>query len=316
MEKRCRDCGDFKPADAFSPEPGKSDGLRSYCKVCTARRKRERLAEIKVAKAEGREIRGRLIADQDHKGSLTATHKMCTRCGTVREHALFPPAKKGVGGLASWCHICYAEVSRERRVKIFLSEKISVIEKRCSGCKITLPADNFHSDKYRIDGLQPTCKNCMRLHDKKRQARYRENYIPAAAEEFTCSTCKQIKPGISFPIDKTVHRGVGYVCKECCAKKHETLRYEVLSHYSEQTPFCRCCGESEIKFLSIDHIHGGGSEHREEIRGASMYRWLKRHGYPEGYQVLCHNCNQAKGFYGICPHQEKKQLAANGVGPE
>ena len=31
------------------------------------------------------------------------------------------------------------------------------------------------------------------------------------------------------------------------------------------------------------------------------YPWEK---YPPGYQVLCHNCNLAKGFYGSCPHQK------------
>lgn len=33
--------------------------------------------------------------------------------------------------------------------------------------------------------------------------------------------------------------------------------------------------------------------------------WLKTNGYPDGFQTLCHNCNMAKGFYGICPHKEK-----------
>lgn len=31
--------------------------------------------------------------------------------------------------------------------------------------------------------------------------------------------------------------------------------------------------------------------------------WLRRNNYPNGFQVLCHNCNMAKGFYGKCPHQ-------------
>ena len=32
------------------------------------------------------------------------------------------------------------------------------------------------------------------------------------------------------------------------------------------------------------------------------YRWLKNHNYPEGFQVLCYNCNLPKGVYGVCPH--------------
>jgi len=34
-----------------------------------------------------------------------------------------------------------------------------------------------------------------------------------------------------------------------------------------------------------------------------MYRWLKKQGYPKGYQVLCFNCNFASAW-GVCPHQE------------
>ncbi len=70
---------------------------------------------------------------------------------------------------------------------------------------------------------------------------------------------------------------------------------------------CACCGETQFEFLSIDHIHGGGTKHRKEenIRGASVIDWLLRNGLPEGFQVLCHNCNQAKGYYGKCPHQDK-----------
>lgn len=52
------------------------------------------------------------------------------------------------------------------------------------------------------------------------------------------------------------------------------------------------------------HVNGGGKQHRLEVGfGQVFYRWLKKNDYPEGYQVLCHNCNLAKGFYGTCPHQ-------------
>ena len=74
---------------------------------------------------------------------------------------------------------------------------------------------------------------------------------------------------------------------------------------------CRCCGETIIEFLTIDHVDGGGREHRRKIgNGRSMYQHLRKLGYPAGYQVLCYNCNCAKGFYGVCPHEEARQKAA------
>lgn len=78
-------------------------------------------------------------------------------------------------------------------------------------------------------------------------------------------------------------------------------RKKVYDHYGAM---CVCCGETKFEFLSMDHINGGGTQHRIKtgLRGAAMIGWIIRNGYPDDFQVLCHNCNQAKGFYGYCPH--------------
>lgn len=67
---------------------------------------------------------------------------------------------------------------------------------------------------------------------------------------------------------------------------------------------CVCCGESEIDFLNIDHIDGGGTQHRKTIgAGVKFYRWLRNNQYPTGYQVLCANCNLGKHICHQCPHK-------------
>jgi len=83
---------------------------------------------------------------------------------------------------------------------------------------------------------------------------------------------------------------------------NKRLRIEVLKHYSKPEITCACCGEKEIEFLTIDHIHGGGSSQRKFIRGNYIYYWLRKNNFPRGYQVLCMNCNFAKGRLGKCPH--------------
>lgn len=86
----------------------------------------------------------------------------------------------------------------------------------------------------------------------------------------------------------------------------DRLRLATLTAYGGK---CACCGESRNEFLAIDHVNGGGNEHRRSLStnprggaGQTTYRWLRRAGYPPGFQVLCHNCNMARGFYGHCPH--------------
>lgn len=96
-------------------------------------------------------------------------------------------------------------------------------------------------------------------------------------------------------------------CKRCAEinncysrKLYAVIRHDVIHHYGGK---CLCCGETEPDFLSIDHTNNDGAEHRRQIKNRPIYSWLKANNYPEGFGLLCHNCNMAKGLYGICPHQ-------------
>ncbi len=85
-------------------------------------------------------------------------------------------------------------------------------------------------------------------------------------------------------------------------------RLIVLVYYSDNELCCNCCSENEYQFLTIDHINGNGSRERRSIKryGSNFYRWLIDNGFPEGYQILCMNCNFAKGKYGVCPHTNSR----------
>lgn len=88
---------------------------------------------------------------------------------------------------------------------------------------------------------------------------------------------------------------------------NERLKDEVFTFYGGYT--CKCCGETERKFLTIDHIDGGGNDHRRSEMGGGTYicRWIKKNNFPSLFQVLCYNCNLGKSRNNnICPHQEKK----------
>lgn len=78
----------------------------------------------------------------------------------------------------------------------------------------------------------------------------------------------------------------------------QDLRFTVINQYGGK---CSCCKESQIEFLAIDHIFGGGSKHRKNIPN-NIYVWARDNNFPDELQVLCHNCNSAKHYYGICPH--------------
>ena len=70
---------------------------------------------------------------------------------------------------------------------------------------------------------------------------------------------------------------------------------------------CTCCGETHPKFLTLEHLKGGG--HKDRRGGAYvLLRRLKRLGWPkDNYTVLCFNCNCGKyRNKGTCPHKESK----------
>ncbi len=82
---------------------------------------------------------------------------------------------------------------------------------------------------------------------------------------------------------------------------HWKVRLLVIEAYGGK---CKCCGETELLFLTIDHVNGDGKEHREQIGHQSIYSVVRREGFPKDrYQLLCFNCNIAKDHNGgICPH--------------
>lgn len=83
-------------------------------------------------------------------------------------------------------------------------------------------------------------------------------------------------------------------------KERENLKMEVLGRYSGNKICCAICGFDDTRALQIDHIDNNGAEERREVlgnrlcAGTTFYRWVRRQNYPEGYQVLCANCNIIK----------------------
>lgn len=120
-----------------------------------------------------------------------------------------------------------------------------------------------------------------------------------------CSCCGKDKPAPG-----------GKQCAACrerikghSRKLHADCRDKLFDAYGGR--FCACCGETEIMFLTLDHIENDGASHRRELRagGAQMnysglYSRLKALGFPPGLQVLCWNCNCGKHRNGgVCPHK-------------
>lgn len=151
----------------------------------------------------------------------------------------------------------------------------------CTKCDIKKPINEFHKRKKGTNYYHRECKKCMAKRHKEFYRRHKDKWIrdyPNARKR------------------KKEHR--------------RKLRLKVFIHYSGNPPKCACCGETIIQFLTIDHTHNDGARHRKEIglgrkSGVFLYKWLVDNEFPEGFQILCYNCNCGKRMNnGVCPHQQ------------
>lgn len=158
-------------------------------------------------------------------------------------------------------------------------------ERKCCRCKTIKPKTDFYRANWRPDGLENKCKACCaRL---KRYYRYGGNPPPMLRTQ---------RPGCRKTLEELkLHR------QEEGRKRRRKLRMEVLEAYGRA---CECCGESNDEFLCVDHVNGDGAKHRRQIGNESIYKWLKRNGFPKtGFRLLCWNCNCSRGSFGYCPHE-------------
>lgn len=132
--------------------------------------------------------------------------------------------------------------------------------KNCSKCNNAFPLSEFSKDLKNKDNLNNVCKECTN--------HYSRNY------------CKNMTPNL---IEN--HKFMRMF-------RNIKLKHEIIYHYGSR---CACCGEKQIEFLTIDHINNDG--HKQPIKERRhLYNWLKQNNFPNGFQVLCFNCNLSKYY--------------------
>lgn len=213
------------------------------------------------------------------------------KCATCRESAQRANAKR-------------RRKRKDNRLCVHCEKKLSEDNKgsSCVSCREHYNRYDAKQHKQRKDeGLCTKCvKNpsegkgttCVSCRD--RESRATANRHKQRKDNGLCVRCKRVaEPGRTL-------------CERCSTKGRQykaKVRDEVLEEYGG--PTCVCCGETQKEFLEIDHVNGDGAAHRREIGRGNFYSWLKKNNFPPSFQVLCRNCNGAKGQDGCCPHHDE-----------
>ena len=181
--------------------------------------------------------------------------------------------------------------------------------KTCKRCGETKPLQMFQKDytprkrdpdrpRYR-----PVCRACRNAAHFDWRFRKRENMTPDEAAAYRKSGSEAVLSGRRrMTPDQllvwTNHRRVTN------RARYYRLKHAVYQAYGGK---CTCCGETEPLFLTLDHVHGNGYDHRltgKSCRGDMLYRWIIENDFPDDFQVLCMNCNWGSGRNnGVCPHK-------------
>ena len=140
----------------------------------------------------------------------------------------------------------------------------------------------------------------MWLFTKKNKYGTREKHCLSCGKHASgkpANNCKSIKHFNNYEKVKDYHR------KFYFPNKKTELKLKVITYYSKETMKCigwdqKGCpwNVNDMDVLTIDHINGGGNMHRASIKkiGWIFYDWLIKNNYPDGYQVLCMNCQFKK----------------------
>lgn len=173
--------------------------------------------------------------------------------------------------------------------------------KKCNTCGKSRSVSKFGNNRSRKDGLMPICKDCKRDLEKRVRAEKKAGTYKSKCRKPRLSETDKAQRKEEQKQYQKKYRQENK--EELRLKKREyerRVREEGILEYGGK---CSCCGESEAKFLTLEHLNGRSSEDR--ATGYKAWARLKRLGWPKGYTVLCWNCNCAKGIYGVCPHQTK-----------
>lgn len=167
--------------------------------------------------------------------------------------------------------------------------------KHCSRCNSDKPLTDFRKDATRKDGKYPYCAACLAVIGRD----YRKRNPGQNTARFVA--WKKRNP-----------ERAAVLVRSSSKKYRAGLKSQVMLAYGGAQPKCACCGEAEPDFLTVDHVFGGGNKHRREISvlGWNFYKWLIDNKFPSGFQLLCYNCNCAKGRFGECPHTRKRAEVA------
>jgi len=303
LVKRCPKCGETKAKDEFYRNKSSRDGLITYCKPCNLTRAKDYYNSAR----HGRRVK-----------ELFLVPKKCAMCGETKTRHLFHKCRTSYDGVSAYCKDCGCKLKTKERSESTPEQKAERAEKLAKWRR-----EIRREVLVRYGGDPPKCACCGEstygflaidhIHGGGRRHRLesgssiehwaKKNGFPYGLRVL-CNNCNRSFGSYGY-CPHSEDRSGEHKSKDTSTRRtYHRTRVAVLFHYGGNPPKCACCGEAHMEFLAIDHIAGGGTKRRKQLRanGAYIACWIIDNLFPPGFRILCHNCNMALGSHGHCPH--------------
>jgi len=187
--------------------------LRSTCKECVRIDNKQRHKRYKQQNAN-------IVLDP------TKT-KTCPKCKISKPLTKFNKNRTQSDSLNSYCKEC-VRIHDKQRYERYKQQNANIVldpnkTKTCLTCKISKPLTKFNKNRTQSDSLNSYCKECVRIHDKQRYERYKQqnaNIVLDPNKTKTCADCKVIKPLTEFTKNRARSDSLQSYCKKCANKKN------------------------------------------------------------------------------------------------
>ena len=168
-----------------------------------------------------------------------------------------------------------------------------------------------------MDGKHYWCKNCVKEKyandrgktinqiQKHNQHKYSGKMIDGMK---ICSICNEWKSIDNYTKTYMTNCGLFSSCKNCNSLYQKAykkiLKMEFILAYGGCCQ-CKGCGEHRLDFLTVEHIRDGKHKLIKCSNSWNLMSKLKALGWPEGYTVLCYNCNCSQNLKQPCLHTKE-----------
>lgn len=156
---------------------------------------------------------------------------------------------------------------------------------QCKSCEQEKSLQMYRKARGGKSYYREYCVQCWSISRREYQTRYRLEHSERLNEYHKAKYLRTIETG-----------------RKVRKRYYEKWKKVVFDHYGHE---CSCCGETQPKFLTIDHVNDDGAKHRKTVSaGSILFRVIANEGFPSAYRILCFNCNSGRYHNGgVCPHE-------------